>query len=298
LLADDLPLAREGYKRILEPVQAIEVVGEAITPAEVVTKARELQPDVVLLDLKWGEDKHAGARVIPQIRRECPATRIVAKTVYAELVRYALDAGADMVLPTAFSKEELVSAITHICEVQAFPERATQEAQGYEERLRTIPAGQPQARLYEQQMAEILAFLLSPYLTDARAQRHTANGTQIRDLIFSNSGGHLLWDMVRQQHSAAQIVFELKNVDTLANEHVWQLSRYLKDPLGNLGLLVTRFAPSQAVCRQTIVTYQQEKKLILVLSDENIFAMLHSKAEGADPSDLLKKKYLDFVDAV
>ena len=55
LLADDQSLVRAGFRMILRAEPDIEVVGEAADGREAVEQARELKPDVVLMDLP-----HAG----------------------------------------------------------------------------------------------------------------------------------------------------------------------------------------------------------------------------------------------
>ena len=52
LLADDHTLFRKGIRTLLEQMQDIEVVGEAASGQEVVNEARELVPDVILMDIK------------------------------------------------------------------------------------------------------------------------------------------------------------------------------------------------------------------------------------------------------
>ncbi len=52
LLADDHTLFRKGVRTLLEQMPELEVVGEASTGQEVVSRARELVPDVILMDIK------------------------------------------------------------------------------------------------------------------------------------------------------------------------------------------------------------------------------------------------------
>lgn len=52
LIADDHPLFRDGMHGLLDSVPDTEVVGEATTGEEAITRARALQPDVILMDIK------------------------------------------------------------------------------------------------------------------------------------------------------------------------------------------------------------------------------------------------------
>ena len=55
LLADDHPVYRLGLRALLESLEGFEVVGEAATGAEAVSRAAELGPDVVVMDLHMPE---------------------------------------------------------------------------------------------------------------------------------------------------------------------------------------------------------------------------------------------------
>ncbi len=52
LIADDHPLFRHGLAAMLSVSQDFEVVGEATTGEEAITRAKQLQPDVVLMDIQ------------------------------------------------------------------------------------------------------------------------------------------------------------------------------------------------------------------------------------------------------
>jgi two-component system, NarL family, response regulator len=110
LLADDTLIAREGWKRILETTDDMEVVGEAKKATETLRKVRELKPDVLLMDLKWFGDETAGWAAIQEIKQELKI-KIIAVTAFENLIRDARLAGADAALLKTFTREELLGEI-------------------------------------------------------------------------------------------------------------------------------------------------------------------------------------------
>ncbi len=114
LLADDTLIAREGWKKILETAGEIEIVGEASRAIETIQKARDLQPDVILVDLKWFGDDTAGWSAISEIKSQVSHAKIIAVTAYENLIRDARKAGADSALLKTFTREELIKTITDL----------------------------------------------------------------------------------------------------------------------------------------------------------------------------------------
>jgi DNA-binding NarL/FixJ family response regulator len=82
LLADDHVLFREGLRSLIGHWQDFTVVGEAGNGAEAVALARELLPDIILMDITMPVQN--GIEAARQIARELPATRIVMLTVAEE----------------------------------------------------------------------------------------------------------------------------------------------------------------------------------------------------------------------
>jgi DNA-binding NarL/FixJ family response regulator len=74
-LCDDKPELRDMTRHALEADPALRVVGEAGDGEEGARRIRDLQPDVVVLDLSM--PRRDGAETIPLIRRLAPAARIV-----------------------------------------------------------------------------------------------------------------------------------------------------------------------------------------------------------------------------
>lgn len=111
LLADDHAVLRAGLRSLLNAQPDIEVLGEAATGDQAVRRARELTPDIVLMDITMaGPD---GLEAIRQIRSTLPATRVLALTMHDNLdyLRQALEAGGSGYVLKKAADTELLSAI-------------------------------------------------------------------------------------------------------------------------------------------------------------------------------------------
>ncbi|MFC9816441.1 response regulator [Streptomyces virginiae] len=111
LIADDQPLVRRGLALILGPDPEFEVVGEAEDGARAVALARELRPDVVVMDIRM--PVLDGVRATAELARTLPGVRVLALSTFDmdEYVVAALRAGAYGFLPKDVSPEELGAAV-------------------------------------------------------------------------------------------------------------------------------------------------------------------------------------------
>ena len=111
LLADDHAMFRQGIKEMLTTDEEIEVVGEAENGQEAVAIARELRPDVVLLDV---EMPVMGAKQAMEIMLEnSPPPRVVIVTMHDDprLARELIGLGAEAYLVKSATIEELHTAV-------------------------------------------------------------------------------------------------------------------------------------------------------------------------------------------
>lgn len=94
LIADDHLIVRQGLRLILETEQEFELIGEAADGVEAIQLAEQLQPDVILMDLRM--PRMDGISAIRQLSIEQPEVAIVILTTYNEddLMRQGLQAGA------------------------------------------------------------------------------------------------------------------------------------------------------------------------------------------------------------
>jgi DNA-binding NarL/FixJ family response regulator len=94
LLADDHPLVRRGFRRMLEDDPAVAVVAEASDGDEAVRLAKATRPQVVLID--YAMPGMNGVAATRAILRDAPDTAVVVLSMHSEeaLVRQAIEAGA------------------------------------------------------------------------------------------------------------------------------------------------------------------------------------------------------------
>jgi DNA-binding NarL/FixJ family response regulator len=111
LIADDQALLRGGFRLILDAQKDIQVVGEAADGHEALALARELEPDVVLMDVRMPElDGIEATRRLLQSNR---AARVLMLTTFdlSEYVYQAMKAGASGFLLKDVRPEQLAEAV-------------------------------------------------------------------------------------------------------------------------------------------------------------------------------------------
>jgi NarL family two-component system response regulator LiaR len=111
LLVDDHAVVRSGLGAFLLAFDDLELIGEAGSGEEAVTKCEQLMPDVVLMDLVM--PNMDGAQATAAIRERNPGIQVIALTSFKEedLVQRAIKAGAIGYLLKNVSADELAEAI-------------------------------------------------------------------------------------------------------------------------------------------------------------------------------------------
>ncbi len=111
LLADDHSLFREGLAGILDALPDFEVVGEANDGLEVIVKARELAPELIIMDVSMPGCN--GVEATQRIKAESPETAIVMLTVSDEneLLFEAIKNGAQGYLLKSIRSRDLITML-------------------------------------------------------------------------------------------------------------------------------------------------------------------------------------------
>jgi len=110
LLVDDQPLVREGIRRMLELENDIRVVGEARSGEEAIVKAKDLDPDVILMDIQMSG--MSGIEATRQLKAQGCAANIIILTVYDDkYLGQCAEAGAVGYLLKDITREDIAKAI-------------------------------------------------------------------------------------------------------------------------------------------------------------------------------------------
>ncbi|MBE0508358.1 MAG: response regulator [Marinospirillum sp.] len=120
LIVDDHELVRTGIERVLADTEGIEVVGQACDGEKAITMARDLAPDIVLMDVKM--PGIGGVEATRKITRSNPDVYVIGLTASGDntFVQRLLQAGARGYLTKGTSFEEVVRAIRLVASGQHY----------------------------------------------------------------------------------------------------------------------------------------------------------------------------------
>jgi hypothetical protein len=158
------------------------------------------------------------------------------------------------------------------------------------QRLSAVPEGHAGWSDLEKAATDTLAHLFVPPLTTPQVQGRTYSGTDRRDAIFPNRnhGKQNAWGHLLTELDARMVLFEFKNyTGPVGKDEVNQTRNYLSQPMGRLAIVIARngYEPGAYIKRNTV--YSEEKKVILLLTVDDLKETLYIKERGEDPADLI-----------
>lgn len=111
LIADDHKIIRDGLKVVINAEPDMEVVGEAGDGQEAWQKAKELQPQIVIMDISMPILN--GIKATKRLKQECPEIKVITLTAHEDkgYIGQALKAGASGCMLKLAAAEELINAI-------------------------------------------------------------------------------------------------------------------------------------------------------------------------------------------
>lgn len=151
-------------------------------------------------------------------------------------------------------------------------------------------------RKYEELGVKILSYLFIPPLASPYIQSRSEDNLDIRDAIYPIRQGSEAWDMLRSECRSRFVVAEFKNYsDAITQRKVESLQQYLfPKAMRAFGLLLTRKKPSENAIKARRRAWVEQEKLIVILSDEEIFDMLNLRESGNDPFEVIDIQLEEF----
>jgi DNA-binding NarL/FixJ family response regulator len=114
MIADDHPLVRQALRNLLEDKPDIKLIGEACDGDEIIKKATQSIPDVILMDITM--PKINGLEATREIKKRYPQIKILVLTIHddSEQILGILEAGAVGYLTKSVFGEEIINAIRSV----------------------------------------------------------------------------------------------------------------------------------------------------------------------------------------
>ena len=182
-------------------------------------------------------------------------------------------------------------------DIDYIDEDSCREAESLKGKLAGIQAGREQATEYHRLVLEILNYLFNPELTNGQPEVRTIEGTERRDIIFTNDSDESFWGYVRTNHDGIVIMFEAKNTNELGLTEINQTATYLGDRIGRLGIIVTRQAPPDTVQRKITSVWNDSapnRKVILILTDHDLRELMDLRCRDGSPTKWMQNHYRQF----
>jgi DNA-binding NarL/FixJ family response regulator len=198
LIVDDHPVVRKGMEAYLARQPGLKLVGEACDGEEAIRKARELAPDVVLLDLDL--PRISGLTVTEQLRKEVPNLKILILSIHKnqESLFRMIEAGAHGYVSKGAPPEEVLQAIQTVHEGQVVfsPEIARAALnQIVNSRGRQEPSAQLSVR--EREVLALIAEGLSNKEIASRLEIGVRTAETHRERIMRKLGIHTIAGLTR-----------------------------------------------------------------------------------------------------
>lgn len=192
LLAEDHRILREGLKRLIAEQPNMEVVGEADNGVAAWQQAKELEPDIVLMDITM--PRLNGAEATLKIRELCPNVKVIALTGHraSAYLNEVMKAGASGFVLKQAAIDELIDAIHIVAKGGTYIDTASRELLAHSPLDNRVYKGESQGKPLSQREIQVLSLVANGYTNKEIAnelsisvktvETHKANSMQKLDL--------------------------------------------------------------------------------------------------------------------
>lgn len=162
--------------------------------------------------------------------------------------------------------------------------------------LKATKPGKRDWAKYQKLVGQILERLFCPPLQTPISELSDSSRTNRRDFVLPNYSNVGFWAFIRSKYYGDYIVVDAKNYSGKITKNVaLQISNYLKKHgSGLFGLIVCRHGGNRASLQTLREVWAIDKKLIIVLTDDDIEKMLIEKSNRGNPEIIIRQKIEDF----
>ena len=174
--------------------------------------------------------------------------------------------------------------------------RPRSETDALIQRLHNCPPGEADWLDFQRIVKNALETLFVPPLGRPIWESADRSGANRRDIILPNYAFDGFWKYMRETYKADYIVVDAKNCKgAITKAHALQIANYLKpDGAGMFGIIAARNG-ANASCKQTVrEQWTAYRKMIILLTDDDIEDMLRTKGSNGSPEELLGSVIQDF----
>ena len=261
LLADDVAETRENVRKLIELEQNIVVIGEAVDGKDVIEKAKELQPDIILMDINMPKIK--GIKATEIINREVPKSSIIMMSVQEEqnYLRKAMMVGAREYLIKPFGDDELINVIKQVYELDAKKEQSLLEQKGLQEKVVSVFSSK----------GGVGKTILAANLAVVLQQQEELDVVLVDlDLQFGDS------DVLLDLNPKITIADAVKELDSLTAENI---DDYLLSYDNGLHLLNSPLRPEEA----EVIGGREVERIISILKERFNYIIIDTPQSFSEP---------------
>ena len=165
------------------------------------------------------------------------------------------------------------------------------QAQKLLSKLKNCPKGMEGWREFEDICIDIIDFAFRDSFRNFKIKTQSRDNANldIRDAIVQNTGNDF-WKELRSDYDAKNIVFEFKNITKkFGKDELMQTSDYLKkESLGKVGIIISRKGLSGGGYKEQRSLLTHDKKLILVLIENDLIDLVNKKLRNEEPEKILE----------
>jgi len=188
MLAEDHAVVRSGLRSVINGQDDMEVVAEAEDGVSAVEKAKEIQPDVILMDITM--PGLGGLEATRQVKNALPKVKIVILTIHAseEFLFHALKVGADGYLTKSVHEMEVVAAIRAVSKDRVYidPGVTRPLVSAFVETSQQVGNGDGYSELTDREK-EML-----PLIAGGQTNKEIAQALQLSEHTVHNHRAHLM----------------------------------------------------------------------------------------------------------